>query len=176
MITKTISNTNTYYHYECQECGNEFSKSYQVTPNKCSVCDTYGDFKETIVQRAETEILQLCPICKQYFKASPYLNQVFADTHARWLANMVTHYRHQHNSSWNKMWGRNGRSYCSGFMDYDDEEDYEKMKQQYNERAKRQILRKCKDFMLQNGFKVDHVMQLQHNDTKTIELYRKLLS
>ena len=83
-----------------------------------------------------------CPICNRWFEGSSYLFEEFKDDEkAIWLSNMVTHYRHTHITSWNKCWGYGGRFYRSGwFGDYDTE------KQKVNERAKRQIIRKAKDF------------------------------
>jgi len=84
---------------------------------------------------------------------------------------MVTHYRHNHLISWNKMWGKNGHNYRKGWYF----SEYAEKKTDVNERAKRQILRKCKDYMIANGFTADHVKQLTETDEKTIELYQKIL-
>jgi hypothetical protein len=51
---------------------------------------------------------------------------MITDCKARWIANMITHYRHIHISSWNKMWEKkNGSSYrqAAKFTDYDNEKN-----------------------------------------------------
>jgi len=159
------------YHYTCFECGNEFTKNNEIEPFTCHVCKGIETFTLEI---EEVEIIdQLCPICKGYFTTSFHLNQAISDERVRWLANMVMHYRHTHISSWNKSWNRNGYFYRNGWGDY---KEYEDLKKDVNERAKRQILRKCKTYMIDNGFKVNHVIQLQNTDQQTIDLYNKLLS
>src|SRR5437879_5572977 len=37
-----------------------------------------------------------CPVCDQWYKQSKYIKSVFGDYKMRWVANMVTHYRHAH--------------------------------------------------------------------------------
>lgn len=158
------------YNYSCRNCGNEFEKDHECDPYICQECHQYGTFDLEIMT---IEIIdQFCPICNSYFETSDFLNQEIKDEHVRWLANMVTHYRHNHISSWNHMWGNNGQNYRNGWFDH---YNYDKLKIDYNERAKRQILRKCKKYMIDSGFTVEHVIQLSHTDNKTIELYEKLL-
>jgi len=160
---------NQKYTYWCDECGNEFTKNYQCEPDYCRDCHKYGTFHEEVDEIVE--IHQFCPMCNHYFKTSEYLNDIFAkDEKARWLANMVTHHRHEHISSWDSTWGRNG--YANRFLS---DVDYDEEKRKVNERAKRQILRKSRDYMILNGFTVEDVLKLQNTETKTIELYQKLL-
>ena len=75
-----------------------------------------------------------CPICGDKFDCSEYLNTVFKDERILWLANMVTHYRHDHRV-WDRSHGYISRRYG--------QETYEQQKQVINEQAKRQIIRKC---------------------------------
>ena len=106
-----------------------------------------------------------CPICKQYFSASIYLAETFAkDPGTEWLANMVTHYRHQH------------RAYDRwiGYVERKKHIPYERQKTEINEQAKRQIARKCKDYMIVNHIGLENLMQLQYRDEKTYALYAKL--
>lgn len=111
-----------------------------------------------------------CPICSSEFLGSDYLRVVFKDYKTRWLANMVTHYRHNHITSWNKCWGKNGSRYRSNwFGDY----DAEKMK--INERAKRQIIRKAKQYLNTNGINVSHFLELENTEERTITLATKVL-
>ena len=66
---------------------------------------------------------RICPICNHHFIASDYLVEILADDpKARFIANMVTHYRHNHIAYWNRCWGRNGDYYRKNwFGDYDEE-------------------------------------------------------
>jgi hypothetical protein len=112
-----------------------------------------------------------CPICKEYFYESEYLRTAIDSPKTLWLANMVTHYRHTHISSWNKCWdGRAGNYYRSGWFG-----DYEKEKRLVNERAKRQIIRKCTDYLKMQKITVKDFEGLEYNDEKTIELAIKKL-
>lgn len=107
-----------------------------------------------------------CPICNRWFEGSSYLFEEFKDDEkAIWLSNMVTHYRHTHITSWNKCWGYGGRFYRSGwFGDYDTE------KQKVNERANRQIIRKAKDFLIENGFTSEDFKILKNTTEETMKL------
>ena len=124
-----------------------------------------------IIEMSDIEYYVYCPMCKKYFCGSDYLYSIFAaDEKALWFANMVMHYRHSHITSWNKCWGYGGRYYRSGwFGDYDEE------KAKVNERAKRQILRKCKDYLKANGFTVDVLDKLQNTTDETREVAMKIL-
>lgn len=111
-----------------------------------------------------------CPLCKEHFVGSEYLQTVFTDERTLWLANMVMHYRHYHISSWNKMWGYHGYYYqrAAHFGDYDEE------KKKVNERAKRQIARKCADYLIKHNVTVDIFKELQNTEEKTIEVVEKI--
>lgn len=158
------------YKYECNFCGNQFTRNYEVYPYSCYQCQEIETFNETIETIEVIE--QFCPICETYFKTSEYLNKHFEDEHVRWLANMITHYRHEHQKSWDRMWGYNGYFYRKK---WGKNLDYDESKKEFNERAKRQILRKCKVYMIENGFKTEHVKKLKNTDEDTIKLYDKLL-
>lgn len=112
-----------------------------------------------------------CPICGQSNPISEYLKTVFENNERMiWLSNMITHYRHNHITSWNKCWGYNGHRYRRDwFGDYDEE------KQKVNERAKRQIIRKAIPFLKHHSIGVECFQQLEWNDEKTIELAQKKL-
>lgn len=105
-----------------------------------------------------------CPMCRDRFAASPYLMTIFSVNKPLWLANMVTHYRHVHIKYYDK-WVR----YMSWKYNYSD------FKYIVNERAKRQILRRCKDHMKAHGVTIQDLLALQGRDQKTIELYAKVL-
>ncbi len=109
------------YYYTCTNCGNEFSRDYQAEPETCYDCGYICSFEEDIEFIEETE--QFCPICNQYFTSSDYLNELFKDDErAKWLSNMVMHYRHVHQTSWDKQSGRNGDACCQAIPNYDYEE------------------------------------------------------
>lgn len=112
-----------------------------------------------------------CPLCGEWFAGSDYLFETFKGDHkAIWLSNMVTHYRHGHITSWNKCWGYGGYSYRYGwFGDYDEE------KAKVNERAKRQIIRKATDFLIENGFTSEDFKKLKNTTQETIDLAVKKL-
>ena len=110
-----------------------------------------------------------CPICDERFDGSDYLKTVFKDERSLWLANMVMHYRHDHISSWNKCWGRYGYYYqrAAHFGNYDEE------KTKVNERAKRQIVRKCKDYVVSNNINADIFKMLQNTTEETLKVVEK---
>lgn len=108
-----------------------------------------------------------CPICEQRFDTSDYLSSVFkGNDKAMWLANMVMHYRHNHITSWNKYWGWNGRAYreAAHFGDYDTEKSI------VNERAKRQIARKCPQYIINNGINASVYSALQGTTEETLKV------
>ena len=110
-----------------------------------------------------------CPMCGIRFDGSEYLNTVFDDDRELWLANMVMHHRHEHITSWNKCWGYGGWYYrqAAHFGDYDTE------KAIVNERAKREIARKCKEYIYKNNVNEDVYSQLQNTTDETLEVVRK---
>lgn len=108
-----------------------------------------------------------CPICNTIFKCSDYLSEIFKEKpKVEWLANMVTHYRHEH-TKWDNAHGYYSKAY--------NQNKYDEEKEIRNERAKRQIIRNCKQFLLDNEFKVEDFLMLQNTDSKTIELAQKIL-
>lgn len=117
--------------------------------------------------RCEESMMCYCPICHHRFAESDYLASVFDDDEkARWLANMVTHYRHEH-----RAWDRSHR-YISWKYGQD---TYERQKSIINEQAKRQIVRKATEFLLAHGIGVETFAKLQGTEEKTIELATKKL-
>ncbi len=112
-----------------------------------------------------------CPICGKRFEVSDYLCSIFKDDDkALWLANMVMHYRHKHITSWNKYWGWNGAAYrkAAHFGDYDTE------KAIFNERAKRQIARKCLQYIIRYGIDCGVYSKLQGTTEETLKLVGKV--
>lgn len=112
----------------------------------------------------------LCPLCNRWFEGSPYLCSVFTTPQTLWIANLVTHYRHGHITSWNKCWGWGGGYYRSGwFGNYDDE------KAKVNERAKRQLIRGGFEMLRRNGVTPEDFQKLQNTTEETIIVARKYL-
>lgn len=115
---------------------------------------------------------KICPICNKHVTESEYLNNTFNnDPHANYLSHLVTHYRHNHITSWNKCWGYNGNRYRQGWFG-----DYEQEKIKVNERAKRQLIRKGRDVFRSIGITSDTFLKLQNTDEATMTLALKILS
>lgn len=102
-----------------------------------------------------------CPICESHFATSDYLSTVFTDDKTLWLANMVTHYRHEH-----RAWDRT-HPYISKRYG---QETYEHQKSIINEQAKRQIIRKSRDFLLEHGIGIEQFVALKGTDERTLAL------
>lgn len=109
-----------------------------------------------------------CPMCDVYYEDSSYLNSVIPNEKTLWIANMITHYRHKHVKWWDNRWGRNGY----GGRKYG---DYDKEKPVANNTFKRQIIKKCKDFLELQGIGKEHFLELQENDEMTLQLINKKL-
>ncbi|WP_421944351.1 hypothetical protein [Pedobacter sp.] len=111
-----------------------------------------------------------CPICNKKFPRSEYLKENIEDKKTEWIANIITHHRHEHITSWNKCWDYGGNSYrANWFSDYDTE------KRKINERAKRQLIRKATHFLIDNEIEFEHFKKLQFNSIETLHLLRKQL-
>ena len=112
-----------------------------------------------------------CPLCESEHLMSDYLQEVFKKKpKTLWLSNMITHYRHYHIESWNKCWGSGGRHYRRGWFGNYDEEKFK-----VNERAKRQIIRKAKDYLKFHMIGIQDFALLQGNDVSTVALVNKVL-
>ena len=112
-----------------------------------------------------------CPLCGKRHHLSNYLQKVFeGDEKALWMANMVMHYRHNHITSWNKCWGYYGNYYRSKWFG-----DYHEEKAKVNERAKRLIIRKGKEFMLAHQIGPSTLQKLQGTTSDTMKVAHKLL-
>lgn len=127
---------------------------------KCKECDWY-----------------YCPMCNSYFPEHEGLSKAKAKITegAYWLANMVTHYRHNHIKSWNKMWSKRTGGYYRDSFGYDDTQ-YKKRKEEINERAKRQIIRKGKDYLMFHNITSKQFMELLKGmDEATLKVAREKL-
>jgi len=106
-----------------------------------------------------------CPLCDDYYPHSEYLHGVFEDEpKVEFIANLVTHYRHEHTKYYD-----NGVGYVSRFHDYDS------FKETVNNRAKRQIIRKAKNYLRAVGVTPEDFCTLQSTDQKTAELACRML-
>ncbi len=126
------------------------------------------DYESQLIRNGSSLYQVFCPLCNKWFAGSPYLSTVFTDERSLWLANMVTHYRHTHIESWDKMWGRYGGYYQQAAHYHD--EDYEDRKSEINERAKRQIARKAAEFLRDNNVDTEVFRSLQGTCEKTIKV------
>lgn len=144
--------------------------SYTTTLNT----DVRWDYKSPLIRKNSSCYQVFCPLCNDWFGGSQYLSTVFKDERSLWLANMVTHYRHSHITSWNKMFGQYGYRYQQAAHYYD--EDYEDRKAEINERAKRQIARKSTEFLKDNNINIEVFRSLQGTSEKTIEVVCKLIN
>jgi len=112
---------------------------------------------------------QICPICHWQIEQSEYLKEIFENDQATlWLANLVTHYRHNHITSWNKCWGPRGNYYRRDWFD-----DYDMEKAKVNERAKRQLVRKGHLILFQNGVNAETFENLENTTQETLDLVGK---
>lgn len=126
------------------------------------------DYESQLIRKSSSSYQVFCPLCNKWFVGSLYLSTVFIDERNLWLANMVTHYRHTHIKSWDKMWGRYGGYYQQAAHYYD--EDYEDRKSEINERAKRQIARRAVEFLRENNVDTEVFRSLLGTCEKTIKV------
>lgn len=125
--------------------------------------------RETETSKVKEARYFYCPICNDYFDESKYLREQISNEKTLWIANMITHHRHVHIKSYEKSYKNNNyNKYYHPFR-------HEEFRQKQNERSKRQILRKCKDYLYLHDFCREDFLQLKENEEKTIELLNKLL-
>ncbi|MFW5705091.1 MAG: hypothetical protein ACOCXG_04595 [Nanoarchaeota archaeon] len=107
-----------------------------------------------------------CPICGGTFSGSSFLASQIKILPDLWIANMITHYRHDHRS-WDKQW-----RYISWNCK---PETYDIEKKKVNNQIKRALLKNKEffKFAINNGVTKDSFLRLQDNEEKTIELINK---
>lgn len=110
------------------------------------------------------------PISGTYQPESEYLSTIFECQKTKWFANMVTRYRHTHIKWWDRCWGRDGGRYQGNWFG-----DYEEEKAKVNEQAKRQIIRKCRDYLIHHKVPLEALESLQNTEEKTIQLFKKMI-
>lgn len=148
----------------------EIYKTFDPIYNQLFSVDLCSLTEDEHIMYFEHKFLK-CPNCGYRFECSPFLAKIFkTQPKVEFLANLVTHFRHNHLTSWNKCWGRYGGAYRRGwFGNYDEE------KTLVNERQKRQILRKCKQFLIEHEFTSEDFTKLQNTTQETIDLAIKIL-
>ena len=142
--------------------------------NTSSNANVKWAYESQLIRKTASFYQVFCPLCKEWFGGSSYLSTVFTEERGLWLANMVTHYRHIHVKSWDKMWGRYGDFYQRAANYHD--EDYEDRKSEINERAKRQIARKAPAFLRDNNIDIEVFKGLRGTSEKTIKVVNSKLT
>ena len=158
---------NVIGYYDINEWIETEENQYVVTLYEEGIKELYE--KTTYTEESVVEYCY-CPLCDSYFRASEYLKENIEDDKVRWLANFVTHYRHEH-TKWDRTWGRGGYGWNKL-----SESTYDEAKKLQNNRAKRQLLRKAASFLNFWGFTPEDFEQLMSTDEATMELAAKKLS
>ncbi|MEX0772512.1 MAG: hypothetical protein WD038_05055 [Balneolales bacterium] len=111
-----------------------------------------------------------CPLCDSHHAESEYLATAFKNDKTKWLANMITHYRHSHINSWDKVWGVGGYGYHNlSQLTYSFE------KEKINNFAKQQIVKEATDYLLYHNIAELHFKALHGTNKKTLSLAGKML-
>lgn len=108
-----------------------------------------------------------CPECEEYFSGSFYLETQFRyRPGALWLANFITHYRHNH-TDWDKQkYKLNGNKVS-----------YKKGKSLMNEYIKQLLINKFPALLKENDILLSDFELLENTNNQTINLYKlKILS
>lgn len=120
---------------------------------------------------ARNELMESCPLCGAPLRRSPHLEEAFkGDAYGLWLARTVTHYRHDHLTSYNRAYLSS--AYARKIPGYS-AMGHEAYRALVNERAKRQIIRGVLKSSLPREVKallIGAVPRLEHQDPKTIAL------
>lgn len=174
-----------YVKVICHSCKNSLIGSKK----ECYACKNglvgikKNDYEEWFCEcstwecRCEEAEFFFCPLCASYhaeFKGLKENVKGKISTSAYWVANIVTHYRHNHIESWNKMWDKRTGGYYRDSFRYEDSE-YERRKEEVNERAKRQIIRKSLSYLRFHKITSRAFLELKGFDEKTLVLAKKKL-
>jgi hypothetical protein len=144
-------------YYDKCKCGN----TKRIEFDLCRYCNEIEEYKEKKQKFGSST----CPICGEEFLFSEYLHDVIPNEKTRLIANLITHYRHEHQASWNRS--------CHYISSKWGEDAYQRAKVKHNNRAKRQILRKCKSWIIENEMSDENFISLTENDENTIKLISK---
>jgi hypothetical protein len=154
------------YYFDCpnKKCFNTFDDEYSHK-RMCNICRQRVIIPVTI----ETEIdASYCPFCDDFFEISDIFDDEYEDQKTLWLANMVHHYKLKHNPE-----------YIHGIYSGCLKDHYLRkvtMTDKWEEGSKQQVLLKCTDFLIQNGIRLEHFMNLKGTNKETVQLCRKLLN
>jgi len=112
-----------------------------------------------------------CPLCHMSFIENEKLSKVFSgDPKTKYISNLVKHYREYHITSWNKIFKKYGHEYRGTWF-----QGIEFEKSKYNNRSKRQIIRKVHPILKEMGIEPIHFERLKDTDQKTMELVHRFL-
>ena len=122
---------------------------------------------ETIYDDYETDFGShfFCPKCDAMIPASYYLGKAISSKKACWIANMVTHWRHQHTDWDANKFRLNGRKGI-----------YENDKKKVNEYIKQLLIKKFTTFLIEHNITAEHFKQLQNSDKVTVQLAESKLT
>lgn len=115
-------------------------------------------------------LVDACPLCGRPLRPSVHLEAAFAgDPYGYWFARLVTHYRHEHISYYDKSLHSPGYARRSPLA----MQGYDALKAEVNERAKRQVIRGVLRSRLPRREKVlliEACGRLEHRDAATLAL------
>ena len=112
-----------------------------------------------------------CLLCHMSFIENEKLSNVFSDDpKTKYISNLVKHYREYHITSWNKIFKKYGHEYRGTWF-----KGIEFEKSKYNNRSKRQIIRKVHPVLKEMGIEPIHFERLKDTDQKTMELVHRFL-
>lgn len=154
------------YHYFCVCCDNSWRQYDNSADEECRKCGSIIEpriVREVKYVLVEQRRVCICLLCGEEI-TSAHLDGAIADDKAYYMACMVMHYRHEHVRYYNNSVGYVSRHH-----------DYESFKSKVNERAKRNIIRKCMEILRANGVTSETFLLLENNDSETIKLAKKLL-
>ena len=102
-LSKKFTTEETCYNYFCNNCNNETYSKYKHDSIKCDVCYDYAYYSDYETETNEEEFYY-CPVCEAFsVNPSEHLSTVMSGKKL-YFANLITHYRHRHRHSWDRMW------------------------------------------------------------------------
>jgi Zn finger protein HypA/HybF involved in hydrogenase expression len=153
-----VEDTIDIYWFKCSKCSKEFW-SEDDDPDNCFHCHS-SEFLEPLTE----EDFDTCLCCGEKIIKSSYLKSTIPNEKTRFFANQITHYRHSH-----RAWDKN-LDYISNHCDYD------KQKEIINNQIKRVLIKKHYKTLVTRNFVKEDLLQLQHNDDKTVEMINILFN
>ncbi|MEX0685019.1 MAG: hypothetical protein WD267_09620 [Balneolales bacterium] len=148
--------------YECES--DQYIKIDDFTGQKIVMQEVC---KEILI----TQIQFYCPLCKAHHDESDFLATAIENEKTRWLANMVTHYRHVHMNIWDEKWGAGGYGHQSS-----SQITYSIEKGNINNKSMQEIIKKATAFLTDHNITEYHFKTLQGSNRKTLDLASHLLN